>query len=129
MSTHAPSVGVDRRGLERFVKLDKGDFGGRAALVDQHERGVDRRLWPLVLDDCDALSYGDEAVVDDTGAIAYVMCEGYGPTVKATIALAYFPLARAQPGTELAVDLLGEQVRATLRSEPLFDPHNRLLRR
>ncbi len=115
-------------GLGRFVKLDKEDFVGRERLLEQHERGVARRLACLVLEGSDSLPHGGEAVLHGDDAVAYVMSGGYGPTVEATIAFAYLPAELAEPGTELAVDLLGDSVRATVVCEPLFDPDNRRLR-
>jgi glycine cleavage system aminomethyltransferase T len=56
------------------------------------------------------------------------MSGGYGPSVEATIAFAYLPVALAHPGMELAVDLLGERVRAVVVQDPLYDADNRRLR-
>jgi dimethylglycine dehydrogenase len=115
-------------GLERFVKLDKGDFIGRGALLAQQEHGIERRLSCLTVSDWPALPYMGEPVFRDDQVVSYVMSGGFGPTVGASIAFAYLPTALAMPGTSLAVELLGEKVNATVVRTPLFDPQNTKMR-
>jgi glycine cleavage system aminomethyltransferase T len=116
-------------GLDRFVKLDKGEFIGCDALRSQRERGIERRLACLTVDDADAIPYAGEPVLNRDEVVAYVMSGGYGPTVEASIAFAYLPTALALPGTRLAIELLGEPIGATVVQAPLFDPENTNLRR
>jgi glycine cleavage system aminomethyltransferase T len=111
-------------GLERFVKLGKGDFIGREALLAQRERGVERRLSCLIVSDGPAVPYAGEPVFRDDQVVGYVMSGGFGPTVGASIAFAYLPSVLASPGTSLAVELLGERAGAMVVETPLFDPAN-----
>src|SRR5437879_13435968 len=60
-------------GLERFVKWDKPDFLGKAALASEKQRGVTKRFVTLILDagDYDApymstLWHGDDIVGEPT---------------------------------------------------------------
>ena len=53
---------------------------------------------------------------------------GFGYAVGASIALAYVPLAYAEPGTRLAVDIFGDPVAAEVRAEPLYDPKGERVR-
>jgi dimethylglycine dehydrogenase len=115
-------------GLQRFVKLDKGNFIGRDALAEQAERGVARKLACIVLERDDLIPFGGEAVFHGGQPVGYLMSAGYGPTVQATIGYAYLTTELAAPGTALSVELLGELVAARVESEPLFDPRNRRLR-
>jgi dimethylglycine dehydrogenase len=115
-------------GLDRFVKLDKGEFIGREALLAQRERGIERRLSCLRVDDADAVPYTGEPVLDGDETVGYTMSGGYGPTIGASIAFAYLPTVLAQAGTALAIELLGERVGATVVEAPLFDPENTKLR-
>ena len=116
-------------GLERFVRLDKGDFIGRDALLRQREVGVAQRLACLTVDAGEAIPHGDEPVLDGEGrVVGYVSAAEYGHVVGATIALAYLPSALAEPGTTLAVDTLGERRGATVVPTPLFDPDDTRLR-
>jgi dimethylglycine dehydrogenase len=115
-------------GLDRFVKLEKGEFIGRDALRAQRERGIDWQLSCLEVDHAATIPYTGEPVFDGDEIVAYVMSGGYGPTVGASIAFAYLPTALAHPGTGLAIELLGERVGATVVQAPLFDAENAKLR-
>jgi len=112
-------------GLGRFVKLGKGDFIGREALLAQQARGIERRLSCLTVDDAPAIPYQGEPVYHDDQVAGYVASGGFGPTVGASLALAYLPVSLAEPGTSLAVGLLGDRVAATVVRTPLYDPENK----
>src|SRR5229473_642743 len=106
-------------GLSFAVKLDKGDFIGRDALGGEPAQ----KLVCLVLDDPRAIALGSEPVRTAAGAIVgRVTSGGFGYAVGASIALAYIPVAYAEPGTPVAVDIFGEWVPAEVRAEPLYDP-------
>jgi dimethylglycine dehydrogenase len=112
-------------GLGRFVKLDKGDFIGRDALLGQRARGVKRRLSCLTSSDGPAIPYAGEPVLKDDQVVGYVMSGGFGPTIDAIITLAYLPSALAEPGTRLALEVLGNRVDATVAETPLLHPRAR----
>ncbi len=114
-------------GMGRFVDFEKGDFIGREALLRQRERGLERALACLVVDAADADPQGYEPILDGRERIGYVASGGYGHTVEKTIALAYLPAAHLEPGTELAVDILGERRTARVVEQPLYDPENQCL--
>jgi 4-methylaminobutanoate oxidase (formaldehyde-forming) len=102
------------------VKLNKGDFVGRAALVKQKAEGVKRKLVPLTLTG-EAVIYGGEAVWHTDRVVSRVRSGGYGYTVEKNIALCYLPVEYAQLGTILHVELFGERVPATVSPDPLYD--------
>ncbi len=114
-------------GMSRFVRLDKADFVGRDALVRQAESGLVRRLACLTVDVDGAEPHGDERVLDGDRALGYVTSGGFGHTVGTGIALAYLPISCTDPGTELAVEILGERRPAHVVAEPLYDPRNERL--
>lgn len=114
-------------GMERFVDLEKGDFIGRDALIRQRDRGVERKLAYLVIDAEDADPHQYEPVLSGDETIGYVAAGGYGHVVEKTIALAYLPVAHVEPGTELAVTILGERRAARVVPQPLYDPKNERL--
>lgn len=111
-------------GLERFVRLDKGDFAGRAALARQSRDGVRRTLCCLRVDADDADAYRYEPVFRGDDRVGHVTSGGYGPTVQFSLALAYLPVDCASPGTELAVRILGRLRPATVVAQPVYDPAN-----
>jgi glycine cleavage system aminomethyltransferase T/glycine/D-amino acid oxidase-like deaminating enzyme len=106
-------------GLAFSVKLDKGDFLGRAALVAAQEPA--RRLRCLVLSDPRAVALGSEPVRVDGKAVGRVTSGGYGYTVERSIAYAYLP-ATYVPGQPVEVEIFGEWVAGEVAEEPLFDP-------
>ncbi len=114
-------------GMSRFVDFEKGDFIGRDALLRQRERGLERRLACLVVDARDADPHGYEPILDGNKRVGYVASGGYGHRVEKTIALAYLPVAYLEPGTELALQILGENRAAHVVEPPLYDPENRRL--
>ncbi len=116
-------------GLERFVKWDKPDFLGKAALQNEKQQGVTKRFVTLVVDspDFDApymstLWHGGKVVGETTSG-------GFGHRVDKSIALGMLRADLAEPGTEVKVEIFGEPYKATVqRDEPLWDPGNERLR-
>jgi 4-methylaminobutanoate oxidase (formaldehyde-forming) len=115
-------------GLGFCVRLDKGDFIGREALVRQKAEGLTSKLACLTLADPTVVALGGEPILDDGRTIGRVTSGGYGYTVGASIAYGYVPVASAAPGTRLAVELFGETVAAVVSREPLYDPRGQKIR-
>lgn len=112
-------------GLEFAVKLDKGDFVGRDALLAAEP---ERRLACLVLEDPRAVALGSEPVRIDGAAVGRVTSGGYGYTVERSIAYAYVPAGSAQPGQPVEVEIFGEWVAGEVAAEPLYDPAGERIR-
>ena len=115
-------------GLAFCVRLDKGDFVGRDALLRQREQGFGRKLVPLVLDGEACVLWGGEAVVSQGRVVGRVRSGGYGHTIGRNVALAYLPPELARPGTAVAVDSFGRPVPAEVRTAPLWDPKGERVR-
>ncbi|MFI4988763.1 MAG: aminomethyltransferase family protein, partial [Alphaproteobacteria bacterium] len=114
-------------GLERFVRLEKGEFVGRAALLAEVARGPRERLAYLVVEAADADAFGGQAVYRDGRVVGIVTSGGYGHCVGRSIAMAYVEPASAVPGTTLEVEILGERRPARVAPAALHDPANRRL--
>jgi len=108
-------------GLGFCVKLDKGDFVGRAALLEKRESPAATRLACLVLDDPRSVALGSEPVRIDGAVVGRVTSGGYGYTVAKSIAYAYIPTACAVD-TAVEVDVFGTWVSGRVAKEPLYDP-------
>jgi 4-methylaminobutanoate oxidase (formaldehyde-forming) len=106
-------------GLGFAVKLDKGDFLGREALV---RATPERTLACLVLDEPRAVALGSEPVRIDGQTVGRVTSGGYGYTVERSIAYAYVPVDYAELGRLVEVEIFGEWVRGELADDPLYDP-------
>jgi len=115
-------------GLGFAVRLDKGDgspqgFIGREALLKQKAEGIKRKLCCLSLADDRVIALGKEPIRTPAGQIiGWVTSGGYGYSVDKSIAYAYLPVEHAQVGTELEIDIFGEQIAAMVEREPLWDP-------
>ncbi len=109
------------------VKLDKGSFQGREALLAQKAEGIRRRLCCLVLADPRRIALGNEPVLADDRPVGRVTSGGYGYTVGESLAYAYLPVALARVGTALVVEVDGARVAAVVAREPRYDPgHTRI---
>ncbi len=107
-------------GLGFAVKLDKGDFVGREALLGHQE--PDRLLRCLVLEDAGAVALGSEPVRAGGETVGRVTSGGFGYTVGRSIAYAYLPAGRADVGTPVEVEIFGDWVPGEVAAEPLHDP-------
>ena len=108
-------------GLGFCVKLDKGDFVGRAALLKKLESPAETRLACLLLDDPLSVALGSEPVRIGGAITGRVTSGGYGYTVGRPIAYAYVP-SSAAAGTPVEVEIFGTWVPGTIAEEPLYDP-------
>src|SRR6202162_5821536 len=115
-----PEANPYQAGLGFCVKLDKGEFIGRQALLKAREEPPTTRLAGLLLDDTHSGARGSEPVRIDS-ATGRVTSGGYGYSIGRSIAYAYVP-ADAAPGTSLEVDIFGTWVPGTVSEEPLYDP-------
>ncbi|MFI5930698.1 FAD-dependent oxidoreductase [Actinoplanes sp. NPDC051494] len=114
-------------GLGFAVRLDKGDFTGRAALAGRPPPG--RRLTCLLLDDTGDVPMGKEPVYSGGVPAGYVTSAAYGHSVGAPIAYAWLPAALSVPGTPVRVGYFDRFIDATVAAEPLFDPKHERIRR
>ena len=108
-------------GLGFAVKLDKEHFVGKGALVAAKGQTT-RQLVCLVLDDPLSAATGSEPVRIDGAIAGRVTSGGYGYTVERSIAYAYVPSDRAEPGQRVEVSMFGHWMGAEIASEPLYDP-------
>jgi aminomethyltransferase len=104
-------------GLAWVVKLDKGEFVGRAALLRQKEAGLARKLVGFQLTQPGIARHG-YPVVQDGRTIGQVTSGTKSPTLGTAIGLAYVPPALAAEGSTFAVEIRGRPVAATVVKTP-----------
>jgi len=115
-------------GLDRFVKLDKSDFVGKQALLEQVERGPRKQLVSMVLT-CDiAAAHSGDPVLLGEHQVGSVTSGGYGHRVEKNIAYAYVDPGQATIGTALSIGILGDSYDAVVVAPILYDPANELPR-
>ncbi len=115
-------------GLDRFVRLDKGEFAGRAALVAQRQAGVPQRFVTLEVDAEDADPLGNEPIWQGERMVGRATSGAYGHTLGVSLALAYLEAAAAEPATALEIEILGARRPATVIPDSPHDPENHRLR-
>ncbi|HBL30000.1 MAG TPA: glycine cleavage system aminomethyltransferase GcvT [Acidobacteria bacterium] len=106
-------------GLDWVVKLDKGDFSGRAALVAQKEAGAPRRLVGFEVEGRGIARQGHTVLAGGT-AVGVVTSGTWSPTFEKALGLAYVPPALAAPGTALTLDVRGKALAARVVPTPFY---------
>ncbi|NOR36639.1 MAG: FAD-dependent oxidoreductase [Woeseiaceae bacterium] len=115
--------------MGRFVNPDKGDFLGRDALLAWQGRGMNNLLVTLEVaevEDADAL--GNNVLFSDGDAVGRATGGGFGFRVNKSLALGMVRPELAEPGTVLAIEILGKTYPATVIPHSPFDPKNERLR-
>ncbi|MYG13216.1 MAG: FAD-dependent oxidoreductase [Gammaproteobacteria bacterium] len=116
-------------GLDRFVRLDKGDFIGRDALLAWRDRGFANALVTLEVggvEDADAL--GNNPLFHNGELVGRATSGGYGYRLGQSLALGMVNPQLSAPGTALEIEILGERRPATVVPESPYDPGNERLR-
>ena len=116
-------------GLDRFIDAKKTDFLGREALMARKAEGFRNASVTLEVHGItDADARGSEPVYQGSKLVGRTTSGGYGWRVGKSLALAMVDPALAAPGTELAIEILGERRPVTVIPESPFDPENLVLR-
>jgi aminomethyltransferase len=115
-------------GLGWTVKLSKGDFIGRQALIRRRDAGFTEKLMALVIHDGYVPSTGDVILVGGE-RVGAVTSGAFGYTLGQALAMGYVPLRLAQPGEEVVIrDSGGNLHPASVEKQPLYDPEGARLR-
>jgi aminomethyltransferase len=108
-------------GLERFSKLGKSDFLGSQALLELQRSGAPKRkLVGLEMVDRGIARDGYKVCSLEGEPIGFVTSGSPSPYLKKNIALAYVPVDRITPGTEVAVEIRGNLVKAKVVPIPFY---------
>ncbi|AEU35336.1 glycine cleavage system aminomethyltransferase GcvT [Granulicella mallensis] len=116
------TINVFEANLGRYCKLDKGtDFVGREALLEvQNSGGPSRKLVGLEMVDRGIGRDGYLVATLDGTKIGEITSGSPAPFLKKNIALAYVPVAYTELGTELAVEIRGQLVKAQVVPTPFY---------
>jgi aminomethyltransferase len=102
-----------------IVKLDKGEFVGRRALMEQKERGIRRKLIGFEMTGRGIAREGYEVRLDGVGA-GWVTSGSPSPTLSKNIGLCYLPVERAQVGTAIQIVIRNQAVDAVTVETPFY---------
>ncbi|MGZ7030038.1 MAG: glycine cleavage system aminomethyltransferase GcvT [Terriglobales bacterium] len=114
------SITVWEASLERWLKMDKGEFIGRRSLERQQADGVTRTLVGLEMIER-GIGRDGYKVLDEAGRqIGSVTSGSYAPFLKRNIGLAYVPLSHAKLDTVVGVEIRGQAVKAKVVPVPFY---------
>lgn len=102
-----------------ICKFNKGDFTGRAALLQQKEAGLTRQLVGFQVMDRGIARDGQDVFVNDA-RIGHVTSGSPAPFLKKNIGLAYVPVEHGKEGQEIQIDVRGRRVRAQIVPVPFY---------
>jgi aminomethyltransferase len=106
-------------GLNWVVKLDKGEFLGRDALLAQKSAGAGKKLVGFEVRGRGIARQG-HAVVSDGRPVGVVTSGTWSPTFEKALGLAYVPPEMAATGTPLAIDVRGKTLPAVVVETPFY---------
>src|SRR5580693_2118910 len=113
-------INVWEAGLERYCKMEKGDFVGRAALERAKTAGLTRTLVGLEMVDR-GIARDEYCCCSEAGeAIGVVTSGSPSPTLGKNIALAYVPPAMSALGTTVYVQIRGQRYKAQVVPTPFY---------
>ena len=105
--------------LAWLVKLPKGDFVGRDALLKQKEGGIKKKLVGFTMQDRNFPRHGYPVFYQ--GAPSGVVCSGtMSPTLGYAIGTAYLPTEGAKEGATFDIEIRGKRVPATVVKPPFY---------
>ena len=102
-----------------IVKLDKGEFLGRAPLLKQKEEGVRRKLVGFEMCGRGIGRDGYEVYMDGAPA-GWVTSGSPSPTLNKNIGLCYLPAADAKPGRSIQIMIRNQPVDAVTVETPFY---------
>jgi aminomethyltransferase len=114
------TINVWEAGLDRFCKMEKPEFVGRAALEKAKAVGVTRTLVGLEMIERGIARDGYKVLEGGGREIGYVTSGSPAPFLKKNIALAYVPPEFALVGTAVKVEIRGQGIGAQVVPTPFY---------
>jgi dimethylglycine dehydrogenase len=114
--------------MERFLRLDKEDFIGKAATLRRKQQGPRMKLVYLEVDNTDSDCVGNEPVYHGGKVVGVTTSGGFGQKSQKSLAFAYVPPELIANGTEFEVMMFTEMRKARIIPESIWDPNNERLR-
>ena len=114
------TINVWEAGLDRFCKMEKPEFVGRAALEKAKALVVKRTLVGLEMVERGIARDGYRVLDDGGREIGCVTSGSYAPFLKKNIALAYVPPEFGSVGSTVRVEIRGQGVKAQVVPTPFY---------
>ncbi|XP_066932255.1 dimethylglycine dehydrogenase, mitochondrial-like [Clytia hemisphaerica] len=107
-------------GLDFFIKLKKGDFIGRDALIESRKTIPTRRLVAMVVDTDNIDPEGNESIWYMGKVVGNTTSGCYSHNFGTSICYAYVPTYLDPVGSQLEVELVGKKYKCTIVEEPFI---------
>ncbi len=111
-------------GLEGFAKMDKPDFTGKAAMLEQANLTPQWQFTGFVIEDIGADPLSSDPIYLNGEVVGYITsaCEGF--RIGKKVAIGYLKGGIAEIGRQFQIKVLGEDCKATVVPTPFYDPEN-----
>ena len=106
-------------GLGWIIGWQKPDFNGKASLIRQKEKGLTRKLVGFEMLERGIARHGYDVYLDDRKA-GVVTSGTQTPFLKKAIGMAYVPIEKSKPETEISIDVRGKRLRARVVRMPFY---------
>ena len=114
------TINVWEANLDRYCKMERGDFVGRAALEKAKSEGLKRILVGLEAVDRGIPRDGYKVFDKAGNGIGYVTSGSPAPFLKKNIALAYVPPGQSEIGNEVFVEVRSQKVTCKVVPTPFY---------
>ena len=115
-------------GLDRFVKMEKPDFVGKAALQKRMITGPRKKFVSINLDCSHAPAHGGASIKIDGKVIGTITSGDWGHRMGMNLAYGFVNPEHAAIGTILTVDVIGQPVSGTVIVASPYDPKYEIIR-
>jgi aminomethyltransferase len=113
-------INVWEAGLDRYCKMEKGDFIGRSELQGAKDAGLTRTLVGLEMIER-GIARDEYRCMNEKGEPIGVITSGSpSPTLCKNIALAYVPPSMSAMGTTLYVEIRNQKAKAQVVTTPFY---------
>ncbi len=112
-------------GLARFVRMEKADFVGKAALAERQAAGPRKQLVTLKVACSDRWTQPGSSVMMGDRVVGTVTSGEWGHRTGLNLAMAFVEPACAAPGAVLSIDMLGTKYPAEVIPAGPYDPEFR----
>ncbi|MEM8980054.1 MAG: FAD-dependent oxidoreductase [Pseudomonadota bacterium] len=109
-------------GLARFVKLDKGDFIGKNALLKRQAQGPERLRVTLKIDSTQGPAHGGASLMQGGQVVGTITSGDWGHRTGLNLAYAFVLPELAELGTKMQLDHCGSLFEAEVIPHAPYDP-------
>ena len=106
-------------GLGWIVKLDKGVFLGREALLRQQASGVPRKLAGFEMEGRGIARHG-YPIWSQGAKVGTVTSGTHAPTLGKALGMGYVPASLAEIGSEMDIEIRDQKVKARVVEMPFY---------